>query len=146
MNAFRSFLRVLFLGILLVFPIEDIRAAEAAAPVKSLANALPPEKWRQLENSVDRGLAWIATQQAPDGSFSTLAVGQPGVTSLCVMAFLSRGHQPGFGPYGQQLNRAIDYVLSCQKEDGLLSAQAPQRDFVLMGHPIPRHTIIPSPG
>ena len=41
------------------------------------------------------------------------------------MAFLSRGHQPGAGPYGQQLNRAIDFVLSCQKEDGLLCLNVP---------------------
>ena len=37
------------------------------------------------------------------------------MTSFCVMAFLSRGHTPGFGPYGKQLDRAIDYVLSCQQ-------------------------------
>jgi hypothetical protein len=137
-----SLLPGLFLGILLVFPMDRVRAADAGAPAspafaampaRTMAEALPPEKWRQLENSVDRGLAWIASQQAPDGSFSTLAVGQPGVTSLCVMAFLSRGHRPGFGPYGQQLNRAVDFVLSCQKEDGLLSDEIPQPDFVLMG-------------
>ncbi len=115
-------------GLLLVCAAGGVRAADAV-PAKTLAQALPPEKWRQVENSVDRGLAWLATQQAPDGSFPTLAVGQPAVTSLCVMAFLSRGHQPGFGPYGQQLNRAIDFVLSCQKEDGLLCYLAPEPQF-----------------
>ena len=98
-----------------------------------LAGALPPEKWGQVENSVDRGLAWLASQQARDGSFPTHETGQPAVTSLCVMAFLSRGHLPGFGPYGEQLNRAIDYVLSCQKEDGLLCHLAPEPSFVYMG-------------
>jgi len=49
------------------------------------------------------------------------------------VGFLSRGHQPGFGPYGQQLNRAIDFVLSCQKEDGLFSYEVPQPGFVEMG-------------
>jgi hypothetical protein len=49
------------------------------------------------------------------------------------MAFLSRGHQPGFGPYGEQLNRAIDYVLSCQQADGLLCHLAPEPSFVYMG-------------
>ncbi len=89
----------LLLGLVLVCAAEDVRAADAA-PAKTLAEALPPEKWRQVENAVDRGLAWLSTQQAPDGSFSTFASGQPAVTSLCVLAFLSRGHQPGFGPYG----------------------------------------------
>jgi hypothetical protein len=113
------------LGLLLISPAERVRAGDAVAPAKTLADALSPEKWRQVENSVDRGLAWLAAQQAPDGSFPTLASGQPAITSLGVMAFLSRGHQPGFGPYGQQLNRAIDFVLSCQQEDGLLCHDVP---------------------
>jgi hypothetical protein len=130
------------LGVLLIALTEGVhgadedppvRPAASSAPVKKLADALPPEKWRELEHSVDRGLAWLAGQQGPDGSFSTMPLGQPAVTSLCVMAFLARGHQPGFGPYGQQLNRAIDFVLSCQKKDGLFSFVAPEPVFQLGG-------------
>ena len=87
--------------------------------------ALPPAKWKQVEASVDRGLTWIASQQAADGSFPTFPSGQPAVTSFCVMAFLSRGHQPGIGPYGQRINRAIDFVISCQMTNGLISLQHP---------------------
>jgi hypothetical protein len=134
------FLPGFLLGLLLIAPARGVQGADtvtpakpasAAVPAKALADALSPEKWRQVENSVDRGLAWIATQQAPDGSFPTLAIGQPAITSFCVMAFLARGHQPGFGPYGQQLNRAIDFVLSCQMDDGLFSYVAPGPDFQL---------------
>ncbi len=71
-----------------------------------------------------RALAWLAAQQAADGSFPTLPEAQPAVTSLCVLAFLARGHQPGLGPYGTQMERGIDFVLSCQREDGLFSFQA----------------------
>src|SRR5881394_3006172 len=92
-----------------------------ATEPKSLMAALPPAKWQQVEKSVDRGLAWLASQQGADGSFPTLPQGQPAVTSFCVMAFLSRGHQPGVGPYGERLNRAIDFVLSCQLTNGLIS-------------------------
>jgi len=81
---------------------------------------LSATQWERLDASVDRGLDYLITQQSPDGSFKTLDVGQPGVTSLCVLAFLSRGHVPGQGPYGDELNRAIDYVLSTQQENGLL--------------------------
>ncbi len=45
------------------------------------------------------------------------------------MAFLSRGYQPGAGPYGEQLNRAIDYVISCQQVDGLLCKDVPGPTF-----------------
>ena len=80
----------------------------------------PVEK-RDIERAVDRALKWISTQQQADGSFASIPVGQPGVTGLCVLAYLSRGHQPGLGPYGNQINKAVDFVLSCQQGDGLLS-------------------------
>lgn len=81
---------------------------------------LDAAQWARLDQSVDRGLEYLATQQDPDGSFRTLQAGQPAITSLCVMAFLSRGHVPGQGPYGELLNRAIDFVLSTQQDNGLL--------------------------
>jgi len=100
------------------------------APSKALAGMLPNDKWKQVESSVDRALAWMSTQQEAGGSFSTLPQAQPAVTSFCVLAFLSRGYQPGRGPYGQQLNRAIDFVVSCQKPDGLFSFEIPEPLFV----------------
>jgi len=99
-----------------------------AMPSQSFAAALTPGQWKQVEGSVDRALAWLATQQEADGSYRTLAQGQPAITGLCVLAYLSRGHQPGFGPYGAQLDRAIDFVISCQKPDGLFSYDAPAAD------------------
>ena len=98
----------------------------ATAQPKPLSDVLPAARWRQVENSVDSALAWIATQQAADGSFTTMPSAQPAVTSFCVLAFLSRGHQPGYGPYGQQMEKAIDFVLSCQMDDGLFSYQPPE--------------------
>ncbi len=119
----------LFAFLLMVFAAQARADGNSPMPAQALATALPPEKWSQLEKSVDRALDWLAGQQRADGSFPTLSAGQPGVTSLCVMAYLSRGHQPGFGPYGQQLNRAIDYVLSCQQEDGLICHDVPEPVF-----------------
>jgi len=93
--------------------------------VKPLTDGLAPGKWSQVEDSVDRALAWMASKQDKDGAFPTLAAGQPAVTSLCVMAYLSRGHLPGLGPYGPTMDRAIDFVVSCQKADGLFSYETP---------------------
>jgi len=131
---FFSWLPNLCVGLLLIQSAFRLRAAEgrpstnqaanAAAP-KPLAAVLSAAKWRQVEECVDRALVYVAARQTDDGSFPTIPSGQPGVTSLCVMAFLSRGHQPGAGLYGERINRAIDFVIACQRADGLLSKDAP---------------------
>jgi hypothetical protein len=47
------------------------------------------------------------------------------------MAFLSRGHQPGRGPYGKLLDRAIDYVISTQDKFGLFVTSPIYEDHAL---------------
>jgi hypothetical protein len=88
-------------------------------------NVLSPQKWRQVDLAVERALAWLASQQQADGSFPTLATGQPAITSLCMMAFVAHGHVPNDGKYGPVLDRATDYVLSCQKQNGLVTLLGP---------------------
>src|SRR5262249_5396176 len=53
--------------------------------------------------------------------FASAQAGQPAVTALGIMAFLSAGQQPGEGKFGACLDRAIDFALSCQRDDGLFS-------------------------
>jgi hypothetical protein len=97
---------------------------------KPLSSAVSLEQWQRVEQAVDRALSWLAAREAADGKFPTYPSGQPAVTSLCTMAFLSRGHQPGAGTYGQGINKAIDFVLSCQRSDGLFSFQEPSLQHV----------------
>src|SRR5262249_9081781 len=87
-------------------------------------DVLSASEWKQIDRGVDRGLAWLATQQLPDGSWPTYESGQVAVTSLATMAFLSRGHRPGEGPYGAVIDRAIDYVMSQQQSNGLFYGSA----------------------
>jgi hypothetical protein len=94
------------------------------------STVLSAAQWRQVDAAVARGLEWLASQQQPDGSFITMETGQPGVTSLCMLAFISHGYVPGDGPYGKRLERAADYVLSCQKENGLISLHGPDGEHI----------------
>lgn len=95
-------------------------AGESDSEVAPQQDMLSAQEWRTLDTAVDRGLEFLSTQQRADGSFNAPDMGQPGITSLCVMAFLSRGHVPEEGPFGDQLARAIDYVLETQQDSGLL--------------------------
>jgi hypothetical protein len=87
----------------------------------------PPEQIpQQVQSAVDRGLQWLAARQDPaTGSWPTNVGGggaTAAITSLAAMAFMARGHVPGQGPYGENINRAVDYVLNIQQPDGVLSA------------------------
>jgi hypothetical protein len=91
------------------------------------------EQWRALGDSTDRALAWLAAQQKPDGSFQTDDRAQPAITSLAVLAFLSCGHEPGAGRYGDVLERAVQYVLSCRRPDGLICRLQPEDKLIERG-------------
>ncbi|MEO8494457.1 MAG: prenyltransferase/squalene oxidase repeat-containing protein [Planctomycetota bacterium] len=103
---------------LVVGQIARAQDSPTIAPMSDLSSALPAGEWSRVEASVDAGLRWLAAQQAPDGRFPSDPVAQPAVTSLAVMAFLSRGHVPDHGKYGKQISDAIDFVLSTQKRRG----------------------------
>ena len=103
-----------------VFVIAISGSILRAEPPQDASHLLSREQWKQLERSVDKALSYLATRQEGNGSFATLEIGQPGITSLCVLAYLSRGHVPREGEYGRLLDRAIQYVLRSQQSDGLL--------------------------
>ena len=92
-----------------------------ALHAQSSDSNLTATEWQQIDRSTERALQWLAGQQQRDGSFPTRMDGQPGVTSLCVMAFVAQGHLPGEGPYGAQLEKAMDYIIKCQKPSGLIA-------------------------
>ena len=89
------------------------------------SDVLSAEKLAEVEASIERGLAWLDSQQQPDGSFPTYPSGQPGITGLVVMAFMSSGYEPSNGKYGDTLRSAIDFMISTQQDDGLYSFVKP---------------------
>ncbi len=124
-------------GVCLAIFLGAISLAAAASKYYSTAEpefspdeVLSARQWNQVDAAVDRSLAWLASQQRRDGSFPTIKPGQPAVTSLCILAFLADGHRPGEGPYGQNINAGIDFVLSCQKANGLFCYQVPEKPYM----------------
>jgi hypothetical protein len=70
------------------------------------------------QQAIDRGLTYLARTQGDDGSWGDrpMYAGNVAVVGLGGLAFLAGGHQPGRGPYGKVVTKALQYVLS--KEDG----------------------------
>lgn len=77
------------------------------------------EKYRKaFDAAIDGALAFVAKQQQPTGSFPSSQ--NPGASALCVMAFLARGYTPGLAPYGEVINRGIDYVILSADGNGYM--------------------------
>lgn len=112
-----------FLALVCCLPVRPAAAQEP--PPESWLDVLTPGEQKAMESAVDKALAWIASRQQPDGRFPTRDPGQPGVTALCTLAFLSRGHLPGEGRYGETINNALDFVKSCQMDNGLITYLQP---------------------
>ena len=74
--------------------------------------------------AIDKGLKHLLQVQKDDGSWSADQNGSRAmaVTSLSLMAFMSRAEFPGAGPNGDALNRAKDWLLKQAKDapDGYL--------------------------
>ncbi|MHC4607568.1 MAG: prenyltransferase/squalene oxidase repeat-containing protein, partial [Planctomycetota bacterium] len=89
----------------------------------------------QIQGAVRDGLAFLASQQRPNGSW-TCRIGYKlyenyhgrdgehvGTTALACMAFVSAGHTPGRGKYGDVVRRGLRYILECVRaEDGYVTA------------------------
>jgi hypothetical protein len=79
----------------------------------------------ESRQSIERGLAWLASQQAEDGSYGSSSHYGPhvGITGLAGMAFISDGSTPGRGRYGKQVDACLTFVLDHSSESGLLAAE-----------------------
>ena len=90
-------------------------------------NVLTPAEWQAVDAAVERAVNFLISQQQADGSFPTMEHAQPGVTSLCTLALMAHGHMPGDGLAGERLDRAAQFIMSCQKPNGLITLHGPDR-------------------
>ncbi|RMH04658.1 MAG: prenyltransferase [Planctomycetota bacterium] len=96
------------------------------------ASVLSPEG----RAAAERGLAYLAAAQAPDGSWAgdvgyktednyrawNTGKAHLGVTALAGMAFLAGGHVPGRGEYGEVVEKAVDFVVAQVGPNGYIHA------------------------
>src|SRR5687767_247580 len=83
--------------------------------------------------AVERGLAWLAAHQGKDGAYGGNGASRhAGITALAGLAFMQAGNLPGRGKYGDNVQRCLDYVLSCCNESGLITSD--QSNGPMYGH------------
>jgi Squalene-hopene cyclase C-terminal domain/Prenyltransferase and squalene oxidase repeat len=76
----------------------------------------------ETDKAIQSGLAWLARNQNPDGSFGTGTYrGNIAVTSVAALAFMSSGSTPGRGPYGAPIDKALAYVMQNTSPSGFIA-------------------------
>jgi prenyltransferase beta subunit len=90
---------------------------------------------REAQNAIDQGLAYLARSQRPDGSFGSVQYhGNIAITSLAALAMMAGGNQPGRGPYGDVVTKALRYVLSQEDGKGYLISKTGNSHGPMYGH------------
>jgi hypothetical protein len=106
---------------------QEAAPSETARPGESAENsALENEMTPALHASVERGLEWLAANQNADGSWdSGRWRGNVGIVSIACLAFMSDGHLPGRGVYGENVRKGLEFILSRVTDTGFIASEMP---------------------
>jgi hypothetical protein len=87
------------------------------------------------QDAIDRGLGFLGTSQHEDGSFGSAGYNRNvAVCGLSGLAFMAAGSTPGRGPYGGQVDRCVEFLLSNMQEDGFITVPGTASHGPMYGH------------
>jgi len=72
----------------------------------------------ESEAALANGIEWLTKNQGAEGNWTSNDLG---LVSMAALAYLSAGHLPGRGRYGDAVQRSLDYVVGNAKPSGLLN-------------------------
>lgn len=103
-------------------------AVFAAGPSPQLPSIMSAKD----QEAVDKGLAYLAKMQQPDGSLLAQWNGSSyhaTMTSLAGLAFMASGSTPQEGPYAENVKKAMVYLLDLaeSRDDGLIAGPDEKR-------------------
>jgi prenyltransferase beta subunit len=125
--------RRVFLASLAAAP--AVWAGEQPGGVAPVANQLTGNEITDKQRAaVEKGLTWLASQQAPDGSYSqeSSSGAHAGITALAGIAFMAAGNLPNRGKYGQAVQKVLQFIMACCQESGLVASQ--NSNGLMYGH------------
>lgn len=111
---------------ILLFLVPSVLRAQS--PALRFGGEIPPDVDRMYE----RGLAWLAQKQSPDGQWQDGQSGA-GQTGLCLMAFLASGEDPNYGKYASTIRRGLRSLITLQdKTTGYLPSSMYHHGFGML--------------
>lgn len=108
--------------------LANILVAGGSAPAvdaPSVATPMESEFTPETRAAIEKGLSWLAENQAPDGAYGHLSHYGPhvAITGLAGLAFMADGNMPGRGRYGDHVSRCLSFLLANSSESGLITAE-----------------------
>ena len=85
----------------------------------TLPTALGAKKNERWERSIKQGLDWVARTQSKLGQW-TAGNYPTAMTALAGTALIASGSTTTQGPYAKHIRRAVDYLISKSRENGLI--------------------------
>jgi hypothetical protein len=74
------------------------------------------------EAAVQKALEFLKARQLEDGHWNSGAyTADAAIVGLCTLAYLSAGHQPGRGKYGDMLNKSVDWLSDTVQRSGVVN-------------------------
>lgn len=120
---------LLSITLFLTGPHTGIAQSASQQPGTSPPIPLPVSK------AIRRGLDYLKRQQNERGAFGNRGYRSGvAVAGLCGLAFMSHGSTPGRGPFGQEVNRCLAFILRNAREDGFITAPGVQDQRRMYGH------------
>jgi prenyltransferase beta subunit len=103
----------------------------AHRPAQAALNEITPEQ----QAAVDRGLEYLASRQNAEGSFGNAGAygATAAITALSGLAFMEEGNLPGRGKYGDNVKKAVQFIVRNQQESGLFTTSAFQGEMYSHG-------------
>lgn len=66
---------------------------------------------QKVEDAIEKGYEFLMDRQDDNGAWGKSG-NAVGVTSLCLISLMVRGHFPGEKPYGEQMSKGLDFLLN----------------------------------
>ena len=90
----------------------------------------------EVEPLFERGSKFLVENQKDDGSWkaqSSFGSNGTGVASLCILALLSTGEDPNFGPHAPAVRRGLEYLIRKQNsKSGMMGGNAYDFGFTML--------------
>lgn len=97
-------------GFAAMLAVAQIASAVGPDPSLQIAELTP-----DVEKAIQGGLDWLVKTQATDGSWGSQH--KVASTAVGLMAFMVKGHFPDRPPYGENLSKAVTYLVSTASPD-----------------------------